>query len=371
MPSGQSRGGAEEALRQLVWFREKSGFEALTVCFLEGGDLVGKISESGVEVHQVFAGRLRHVHRYLWTLVRLRSLIRRSGCDLVFSWMTKAHIYGAPVGGMLGLPTVYFQHGVPDRGPVDFLCRLLPASGALACSQYAAGCQQAVTRVPVLAATVGADLDRFQGRPAQRDPGVRQRLGLPEDRTVVGMVGRLQRWKGMHVFAEALAEVRRTRPEVTGVIVGGGHDLEPDYEPFLRRRIGELGLGEDLRLVGKQDNVPEWMEAFDVFVHASEREPFGIVVVEAMAMGKPVIATVPGGPQEILRDGVEGLLVPWSDGEAMSRAILRFLDEPLFALACGAEAQKRAQDFSAQRYAERVGEAVRQLLGSSRDGRNS
>jgi glycosyltransferase involved in cell wall biosynthesis len=113
------------------------------------------------------------------------------------------------------------------------------------------------------------------------------------------------------------------------------------------------------------------MEAFDVFVHASEREPFGIVVVEAMAMGKPVIATVPGGPQEILRDGVEGLLVPWSDGEAMSRAILRFLDEPLFALACGAEAQKRAQDFSAQRYAERVGEAVRQLLGSSRDGRNS
>jgi glycosyltransferase involved in cell wall biosynthesis len=75
------------------------------------------------------------------------------------------------------------------------------------------------------------------------------------------------------------------------------HDLEPDYEPWLRNRIKELGMVEKIRMVGVQRNVPEWMQAVNVLVHASEREPFGIVVVEAMALGKPVVRPARADPK--------------------------------------------------------------------------
>jgi glycosyltransferase involved in cell wall biosynthesis len=172
----------------------------------------------------------------------------------------------------------------------------------------------------------------------------------------------MQRWKGMHVFVDAMARVFEKVPDAEGVIVGGMFKLEPDYEPWLRARVRELGMKEKIRMVGVQRNVPEWMQAMDVFVHASEREPFGIVVIEAMSLGKPVIATKPGGPEEIITDGVDGQLVTWNQPEELAAAILKYLQDPDWARSVGQRAMQRSQEYTMEKYAARVGDAVRKLV---------
>ena len=96
-------------------------------------------------------------------------------------------------------------------------------------------------------------------------------------------------------------------------------------------------------------------------MHTSDREPFGIVVVEAMALGKPVVAGAEGGPCEIITPGVDGLLAPYEDAEALARQVLRYLDDPAFARRVGEAARRRARDFSPEAFAERVISVLQQV----------
>ena len=86
-----------------------------------------------------------------------------------------------------------------------------------------------------------------------------------------------------------------------------------------------------------------------------------MVVVEAMALGKPVVAGAEGGPREVITDGVDGLLAPYGDPAALAAAVLRYLDDPAFAARIGAAARERAQHFSVERFANGVVEAVEEL----------
>src|SRR5205814_9458002 len=136
----------------------------------------------------------------------------------------------------------------------------------------------------------------------------RRRLGLPPEGPLIGIVGRLQRSKGMHVLVEALPSVLRSYPDAQCVVVGGSHAAEADYPAYLQGRIAALDLGQRVRCVGWQRNIPEWVQAMDVIVSATDGEGFGMAIVEAMALGKPVVAGNTGGPAEILTEGVTGLL---------------------------------------------------------------
>ena len=156
--------------------------------------------------------------------------------------------------------------------------------------------------------------------------------------------------------------VRRRFPLAQAAVVGGEHDLEPGYRAALEAQIRRLEMGESMLLAGYQDNVPDWMQAMDVIVHASDREPFGITVLEAMALGKPVIASIPGGPSEIITDGLDGLLVESGDPALLARSIFRFLDDPEFSRRCGEHARTRACEFDIERYARSLHSAVDQLI---------
>jgi glycosyltransferase involved in cell wall biosynthesis len=104
------------------------------------------------------------------------------------------------------------------------------------------------------------------------------------------------------------------------------------------------------------------MQAMDVVVHASDSEPFGIVIVEGMALGKPVVAGDKGGPTEIIEPGVTGLLTPYGDSAALAAAINRYLDDPAFAARIGTAARNRAQLFSVDNYARNVVAAIRHFV---------
>jgi len=370
MPLGEQRGGGELMLWHLM---QQEGDAAKTrarwlVVFLEDGPLVASIRNLGIEVRVVPAGRLRQPTHFLRTAGRIAALARRERVDAIFGWMSKAHLYGGVAARLAGVPALWYQLGAPEArwsggSWMDQLAARLPARGILTVSRAGADGQACLRPArPLRVVYPGAELERFEPDALPAPARARLQLGLPPDGPLIGIVGRLQRWKGMHVLIEAMPRVLAAHPKARAVIVGGEHAPEPDYPAYLERRARELGVEGHVLLTGLQRNVPEWMQAMDVIVHASTFEPFGIVVIEAMALGKPVVAGAAGGPTEIITPGVNGLLTPYGDTEALARALLRYLDEPEFAHRVGARARERAQEFSTARYAQNFVDALGDLL---------
>jgi glycosyltransferase involved in cell wall biosynthesis len=190
---------------------------------------------------------------------------------------------------------------------------------------------------------------------------VRKRLGLPIDAPVFGSVGRFERMKGFHVILDAAALLRSTYPDACCVLVGAPHPLDAGYVDELRIRARRLGLDGNAVFAGHQDHPEVWMQAMDVFVLASHNEPFGMVVIEAMALGKAVVATAEGGPTDIITSEGQGTLVPWGDARALSVAVARFVADEALRERVGEAARLRARAFSVDVYAARMGDVLAQL----------
>ena len=157
-------------------------------------------------------------------------------------------------------------------------------------------------------------------------PVDRRDFGFSSDDFLLANVGRIVPWKGQDVFLKALRKTVDACPNVKAVIVGGpkDHDGSREYWDRLQKLAGELGLGQSVRFAGFRSDVPGIMAAADLVVHtATMPEPFGKVLVEAMASEAPVVATGAGGPLEIVVEGESGLLVRIGSSKGLLRGEAR------------------------------------------------
>jgi glycosyltransferase involved in cell wall biosynthesis len=178
---------------------------------------------------------------------------------------------------------------------------------------------------------------------------------LPGPGLVVGHVGELHHGhKGQATIVAAARALETLRPDVRFVLVGKGRD---------GRRLRSLasGLG-NVTFTGFVDNVQDYLAAFDVFVYPSLFEGLGSALLDAMAFGLPIVATEVGGIPEIVEDGVNGLLIPPEDPEALTAAIVRLLDDPGLRAAMSRANRARAAEFSAARMADGYEAIYRSLL---------
>lgn len=365
MPLGEQLGGGEMMFRQLLQHGRDGRIEFIAV-FTRDGPMVAEARALGIETHLLPAGRLREIGRR-WTVIRaIARLARERRVQMIFGWMVASQTMAGPAALLSGIPGAWYQVGRPEPDWLDRLATLFPARGIVVLSR---DCEQAQARVrphrPLRLVYPGASLERFDDARREAPEEARAALGLPREGRLIGIVGRLQRWKGMHVLLDALPMIRVHHPDVRVVIVGGVHEPEPDYPDLLKEQVRRMHLEPSVHFAGFQSDVPRWMQAMDIIVHASDREPFGIVVIEAMALGKPVVAGAAGGPAEVITPGADGLLAPYGDPGALGRALLQFLDDPGLAARCAAGAATRARDFSAQRYAAALTDALLGLIGSS------
>jgi glycosyltransferase involved in cell wall biosynthesis len=360
MPLAEQRGGGELMLVHLLRAMRTTQVR-FTVTLFEGGPLAAEFGRMGHEVVVIEAGRLRQVHRYFAAVLGLTRLARRS--DLVWSWMPKGHLYASPAAMLASRPAVWNQLGTPKAGAwLDRLATALPAAGVIALSRAGMEAQARLwPHRPVRLVYPGTDLDEFDPDRLPDRASVRAKLELPADAPLIGIVARLQRWKGIHLVIEAMPRVLAAHADAQLVVVGGEHSLEPHYVQELRNLIDWLGLDEKVRLVGLQSNVREWMHAMDVIVMASYGEPFGIVVIEAMALGKPVVASDNGGPTEIITPGIDGLVFKPGNPVSLADALLQVLDHADLAREIERNARARARVFSAHAYAQNAIEAARAL----------
>jgi glycosyltransferase involved in cell wall biosynthesis len=193
-----------------------------------------------------------------------------------------------------------------------------------------------------------------------------------EGNLTVGIVGRLEPWKGQEIFLRAAARLAKARADLRFMVVGGAIlGWEGSYPDNLRGMAADLGVADRVHFAGHQADVYPWYDALDVVVHASFDEPFGLVLVEAMALGKPLVATNVGGPPEIVEDGTSGLLVPPGDPEQLARAVERILADRGLASALSRGAVERANAFTEERMAEGFADLLTTVTASDprlRDG---
>jgi glycosyltransferase involved in cell wall biosynthesis len=196
---------------------------------------------------------------------------------------------------------------------------------------------------------------------------VRSEFGWNGQERVVGVIGRLDWWKGHEYFLQAMAEAVQEIPNLKGLIVGEPEATRANQEYYrkLRALTESLGLEDRIIFTGFRSDVPRILAALDVVVLSSSTpEPFGRVVIEGMAAGKPVVATAAGGVLEIITDGLDGLLVPCKDSKAMARAIVSLLRNPGWAEQIGTAARQRvAQAFSVERHVAQVQGVYDSILG--------
>ena len=361
MPVATQRGGAEQTLLQLLKHGGDLGID-WRVTFLEPGPLSDAVEDLDVPTRLVDAGRVRDPWRAAAGIRRLAADLRSSRADLVLAWMTKAHLYSGTAAALTRTPALRFQHGLPGSGMIDRFADRIPTRGVLVPSRMVERAQRAHdprrrtwVAYPGVCSLDGADLVREDDRPA----ALRAQYGIPHDAPVVVIVARLQRWKGVHVLVEALPQLLAARPNLHLVVVGGEHPLEPGYRVDLERTIRDLGIDTSVHFTGYHPRPRAWMLAADVVVHASANEPFGIVVLEALACGRPLVAGAEGGPSEIITDGVEGLLVRFGDPEALAASVARLLDDRTFARALAEAGSRRAAEFTPRGFAAAVAAAVR------------
>lgn len=196
---------------------------------------------------------------------------------------------------------------------------------------------------------------------------IREEFNIPPDNPLIGTVGRFHPWKGHRYFLQAAKIVSEKYPEARFLIVGDvAFDGHRQYKQELLELIQTLNLRDKVILTGSRKDIPKIMKAMDLFVLPSLREPFGIVLLEAQACGKPVIATSVGGIPEAMKDGDTGILVDPGDSKGLADAILSLLGNRERMQMMGLAGRKRVEEmFSTDRMVRRTEELYRAVLRNS------
>lgn len=296
------------------------------------------------------------VSRLSVAAVRTALHARRMGAHVIHANSIRAGLLSVSASRMSGVPcVVHLRDRLPRSTLADTSLRLI-ATGAdvvAANSQYTADGLRAVTRHGRLEVVYNpVDLARFDPSIVRRT-AMRAQLGVGSDSFVMAVVGQISPWKGQLEAVKIVAQLRRRHHDAHLLIVGEPKFVSAAtrydnraYNDELERTIRAHGAEKYIQLLGERHDVPAIMGSLDVLLVPSWEEPFGRVVVEAMALGIAVVATNVGGPSEIIRDGVDGVLLTPRDPDGWTNAIVRLVHAVKLREDLGEAARRRAQDFA-------------------------
>jgi glycosyltransferase involved in cell wall biosynthesis len=329
-----------------------------------GSPLLDLWRSSGLEV----AGtppvhRLRDPFETSRAIDGIAAIVRDGAIDMVHTHGVAAQIHGGLGARRAGRPVVAHAQDIFDtswnrNGLLHRVARVVPRNATIASSAAVAASLR--MKAPHISCEVIPN-------------PVETAIVAPVNRQgpLVVWCGRLQRWKGCHLFLDAAREVLSARPDVRFAVVGGTvFGLEPGYAEELRQHARRLNLNEAVEFTGHVSDARPWMRAASVCVHSSEcPEPFGLVMAEAMIQERPVVAFRHGGAAEIVVDGRTGTLVRPGDTNALAAAMVALLDDDHRRHAMGVAARARAVElYSADVVTRRVEQVYDRVLAARAQG---
>lgn len=380
--SHSAMAGSELAIARLVEGLEPGRFHA-TVVLPECGPLSESLAARGIASAIVptawwvpathwpaatFAAQLTGLEERAG---RLTEWLQAERVALVHT-NTLVTLEGALAAARLGLPHLWHSRGLFDTGfppsyfaDLDFVFGVvdLLADGVICVSRAVRAQTDRYCRLaPRHVVYDGFDRAGFLASPSVPRGDLLERLGLPPSARVVASLGGLQRRKGQLDLLEAFATLAGSDPDLRLVLAGGHNDEE--YVRALFEAVSLHGLAGRVAFPGGLADPLSLLKAAEVVVQPSRSEGFGLAVLEAAAAGRAVVATRCGGPEEVLEDGVSGLLVPPADPPALAAALGSLLHDRERAWRLGEAAARRAALFDARSTASEVTRIWEETLAS-------
>lgn len=320
--------GGAEILAAAYARRAAPAFRSVFACLDDLGQLGAKLRDEGFTVEVV--GRRPG---FDWRCAqRLARFLRRERVDLIhahqygpFAYSSLSRLFGG------GAPILFMEHGrdYPDfpRPKRKIANRLLLRArdrvvAVGECVRRALVDNEGIRSERIQVVYNGVDLSRYDSQRRERD-NVRRELGITPDQPLVMQVARLNRLKDHATALRAFALVAAQRPDARLALAGDGEE-----RAAVEQRIEELGLNEQVVLLGTRHDIPRLLQGADLFLLSSITEGIALTLIEAMATGLPVAATAVGGNAEVVASEQTGLLVPPRTPDAMAQQLLTLMGDP-------------------------------------------
>ncbi|MGD0897849.1 MAG: glycosyltransferase family 4 protein [Thermoguttaceae bacterium] len=347
--SGRGVNGAIIHVLLLVEELVRRGHRVTLVC-LPGSWLEQQVRRRSLPVELV----LSDLHRWpIDELQRIAKIIRQEQMDLVHTHMSRAHFFGILLRWFAGVPSVAYAQAN------HFQLHWMFNDSVIADSNATLRYHRRWNFVrPSRSETIYLFVARehLAEMPAAARAEARRQLGLDEESPLLGVVGSVVPRKGIHVAVAAMPQILAAAPQTRLAVIGTLGYAE--YVDDLKATAARLGVAERILWLGHRDDVREIMPAMDVYVQPSLAEPLGLAILEAMAVGLPVVASRVGGIPETVVHGQTGILVPPRESGALADGIVTLLKDPALRSAMGRAGRQRVlREFSPDSHLARV-EAV-------------
>jgi glycosyltransferase involved in cell wall biosynthesis len=305
------------------------------------------------------------------SLYKLTQFFKRERFDLVHTNGARMNFYGRLAARLAGVPNVcstvhnsLYDYPIGalkrsiyvrvDAWTARYADRIITVAEALAKDLRD---KYGIPREKVLTIHNGINMDEM--RPTRSREAIRDELGVPSGSPCLTAIGRMTQQKGFTYFLKALPSITRRFPSVRCFFVGDG-----PLRDELEREASTLDLHNNCQFTGMRTDIVDILKATDIFVLPSLSEGFPMVLLEAMGMGRPVVATAVSGNPELIENGRSGLLVPPKDPKAISKAVYRLLENPLEAEEGGKAAQVEVSTkFTVEIMVKKTEEVYRTISG--------
>lgn len=353
--------GAEISLVGLVSNLDRAEYRPVVVC-PHRGELPRELQRLGIQIEPLDFMRIRrgagtfklsgHLLRIAKAAPKLKALAAKHDIHLIHSNNTTAQMFGAAAAGLSRIPSIWTVRDLVPLGGLGRIlyklssCVLVPSEAVeLEVRRYGSGKVKKISN--------GIDLEKWNGLMAENGTagsasaeGIRSEFGIAPSDVVIAMVGQLVPWKGHRYLLEAAGIFSKRAANAKVLIVGG--DLFAEHRAYveeLKNMSAKLGIRERVVFTGHRNDVHRLLSAVDILVLPSLNEPFGRILLEAMACEKPVVASNSGGPREIIRDGTEGILVAEKDSEQIAGAVTRLIEDEKLRRDMGRAGRRRVEEF--------------------------
>lgn len=331
--------GAEKVLVSIISGLQKDEIEPILVC--PKGELSDQMESYGVKTYNIAIPVLRKtwnpvmflffIFSFVQVSISLFMITRKEHAKIIYANSFIACLFSVTMVRLSRKKLVWHMHDLIQKAPLNRVFVSLAG--------YVSDTVIATTKfMKQNLASLGVDPDIIEVIPNGIDLGYfdrnrikqnnfRKHLGISSDIPLVGIVGQLTPWKGHRDFLYAAAKVVEKNKYVKFIIVGDSRQNDGNsYRGDLEQLVSNLGIFKNVIFIGFHNDVRKIMSSLNILVNCSCAEPFGMTIIEAMALGVPVIATDSGGVPEIINDGKNGILYPPGDCRCLAQNILEILN---------------------------------------------
>jgi glycosyltransferase involved in cell wall biosynthesis len=325
--SGNLYGGVETALVNLARFRQLCPDMEPQFALSFAGRLSEELSAAGVRVHQLGEVRTRKPWTIRSARTRLRELLSAEPFHIVVCHMPwPMAVFGKAVRGSTSRLAFWAHDAANGRHWLEWWASRIHPDVVIGNSLFTK------TTVPALFPDAPCRIVYYPVMPPRPDnvdqcrATIRRELGVSDDTVAIVQVSRMEAWKGHCLHLEALSRLKDNPHWICWMVGGAQRPKEQEYVRLLQRMAAGLGIGQRVRFLGQRSDVHKVLAAADVFCQPNMGpEPFGIVFIEALAAGLPVVTTELGAAKEIIDDSC-GIVVPPKDPELLAASLERLVE---------------------------------------------